>query len=154
MTPVRRLAPLALCLALGACQSQWFMEHDQSEIVTTNVLVFTQPEGARVDLNGVYQADAPVRIPIEYSHTEQLWSRQTNAGARMREGMSPVVQVLTFPVWLIASVFHSTEDVRRHVYDGNRHSVRASAPQHQELTRVVQLEGEDEIRVELVLPRK
>lgn len=139
-------------LLLSACQSQYYLQHDESEIVTTNVLVETAPTGAWVAFDGVRQAKSPVRIPVEYTHTEQLWSRQSNHGAKMREEWSTVGVILGFPIWGVASFFHYKEDVRRHVYSNNHHEVTATMKGRQEHTRTLDLNGEEEIRVELELP--
>jgi hypothetical protein len=125
-----RLAAPA-CLALGAagCQSQWYLGPQQHDLVTTNVLVRTEPPGAFVAFNGVEQAKAPVRIPVEYNHVEQMWTRQTNT----------------------LLLFHHAEDRRRHVYGENRHTVSAHLPGHDDAEQVLVLEGEDEIEVLLRL---
>jgi hypothetical protein len=89
---------------------------------------------------------------VNYNHVETVWERQTNAGITMREGMSPVVKVLTFPVWAIASIFHSSEEIRRHEYGNNVHTVTAYCPGHDEAQETIKLEGEAEHEVRLVLP--
>ena len=66
---------VVLLLALAGCQSQWYLQHDRPELATTDVIVRTDPSGAAVSLNGVPQNVAPVRIPIEYHHVEQLCPR-------------------------------------------------------------------------------
>jgi len=142
----------ALSIPLAACQSQWYLEVENAEVVTTEVVVRTSPAGAHVAFDGVRQGQAPIRIPVEYFHTQQLWSRQNNQGARMREDMSTPVQILTFPVWGIASFFHYTEDARRHVYSAHRHVVSAALKGRQEASRDVVLEGEAEYVVDLELP--
>jgi hypothetical protein len=147
-----RGAPLLLALALAGCQTQWFLEGETSDIVETRVRVDTDPAGAWVSFNGVAQAKAPVIIPVLYDHTEQLWARQSNEGARMRDGMSTVVQIVTFPVWAVASLFHFREDKRRHVYGGNQHTVSAAMRGRLEAYQALELEGEAEVEVRLVLP--
>jgi hypothetical protein len=151
MIRLRHALPVLGLLCLPACQTQFFLQHDQSDLVTTNVLVESVPTGGWVSFDGVGQAAAPVRIPVQYTHTEQVWSRQTNHGASMRENWSTVGVVLGFPIWGIASFFHYTETVRRHVYSGNRHEVTATMKGRSERTRTLELQGEDEIRVELEL---
>jgi hypothetical protein len=132
---VSRRARLVAGLALGllpGCTSQWYMGGERAELVTTVVRVDTEPQGAVVYFNGVRQAAAPVRIPVEYDHVEQLWSRQNNRFL----------------------VYHYREDRRRHVYGNNVHTVAAHLPGHVEAEQVVTLEGQEEVAVTLRLPRE
>ena len=93
-------------------------------------------------------------MPVEYDHTEQLWSRQNNQGARMREDMGTVVTILTFPVWAIASLFHFSEDRRVHVYGNNTFTITMSKVGYDSVERVVELEGEDEVDVSIRLQKR
>ncbi len=143
----------AAILAAG-CSSQWYPGFAKADVAHTDVVVRTEPAGATVLFNGVEQsAKSPIRIPVKYNHVETVWVRQTNAGITMREGMSPLVQVLTFPVWLVASFFHSAEEIRRHEYGGNVHTVGAYSAGHDETQETIKLEGEAEHEVRLVLPK-
>ena len=151
---IRRLLPLAAVLALSACQTQWFLERDYGELVTTEVVVKTDPPNAHVSFDGVRMAKSPVRIPVEYHHSDQLWSRQNNYGARMREDWSTTMQIIGFPVWGIASFFHFSEDMQRHVYSANQHVVSATLKGHHEASEELLLEGEAEVVVELKLEKK
>ena len=140
------VAALALAgAALAGCQSQWYLQYETHDLVTTNVTVRTEPPGGRVSWNGVDLGPAPLRMPVEYHHTEQLWSRQSNVGARMREDGS--LNPLSVP----ASLIHETEDRRRHVYGGNRFEVVASKAGHADAYREIVLEGEDEVEIVLAL---
>ena len=154
MRTLRIAALLLVAAALGACQSPWYRQQEHGEIVTTHVIIHTEPAGATVYFNGTRQAAAPVDIPVEYHHVEELWVRQNNHGARMREGWSKLVTFVTFPIWGVASFFHYEDQVRRHVYGGNRHTVSASLKGHQEAFEKIELEGEAEVRVDLTLPAR
>lgn len=147
---MRHLA-VVLLLALAGCQSQWYLQHDRPELVTTHVIVRTDPPKAAVSLNGVPQNVAPVRIPIEYHHIEELWTRQSNYGARMREDWAPIVQIVTLPIWGVASFFHFNEDRRRHKYGGNTHELTARKMGYHDARQVLVLEGEAEVEVTLSL---
>lgn len=151
-----RSAVLALALVLAAatgCQTPWILEEERPELVRTDVRIESGPPGAMVSLNGVQQDRAPLIIPIEYHHVEQLWARQNNAGAAMREDWPVWAQVIGFPVWGIASFFHFAEENRRHVYGANRHVVSAYLRDHRETIREITLEGEDSVTVDLVLEK-
>lgn len=144
-----RSLPLLLLAVLPACQSQWYKQSERRELVTTEILVDTKPTGAEISFNGVPQGRAPLLIPVEYLHIEEIWSRQSNHGARMREDMSAVESIVTAPAWGAASAAHYTEDRIRHVYGANEHVLTAYAPGYDEGYQEVSLEGEE--RVEVVL---
>ncbi len=148
---VRRLALSVLLPVLAGCQSAYVLDHEARELVQTEVVVRSAPEGAEIRFDGRSFGPAPLRMPIEYDHTEQLYLRQTNFGADMREGMSGLTTVLTFPVWAVASLFHHKEELRRHVYGRNEFAVTASLPGRPVAERRVKLEGEDVVEVELEL---
>ena len=141
-------------LLLTGCKSQWIQNHEVHNLVTTDVVIHTEPTRARLKWENVSIGKAPVRLPVEYDHTEQLWSRQNNQGARMREDMGPILTILTFPVWAIASFFHTTEDRRVHVYGNNEFTVSASATGHHTVEHAIKLEGEDEVNVSLRLEER
>ena len=132
MNFVRRHLAAALPLllvALSGCTSQWYLQFETSDLVTTDVVVRTVPEGATISVDGATQAKSPVRIPIEYDHIEQLWSRQANK----------------------LLLFHYREDLRRHVYGHNKHVITAILRGHEDAEREIVLEGEDEVIVEIPL---
>lgn len=153
MRRARTFALASAAILAAGCSTQWYPGFSKADIARTDVIVRTEPPGATVLFNGVVQKEtSPIRIPVDYNHVETVWERQTNAGIAMREGMSPVVKVLTFPVWAIASFFHYAEDTRRHEYGNNVHTVSAFCPGHDEVEQSVKLEGEAEHEVRLVLP--
>lgn len=153
MTRAAHVAALAAAVLAAGCSSQWYPGFSKADVARTDVIVRTEPEGATVLFNGVVQKQvSPIRIPVDYDHVETVYERQTNAGLAMREGMSPLAQVLTFPVWAVASFFHYSEDVRRHEYGNNVHTVSAYAPGRDEVQETIRLEGEAEREVRLVLP--
>lgn len=152
---MRRTLPLlltsaALLLTTG-CQSQWYKQNERRELVTTELLIDTKPAGGEISFNGVPQGRAPLLIPVEYVHVEEIWSRQSNHGARLREDMSTVESIVTAPAWGAASAAHYTEDRVRHVYGGNEHVITAYLSGHDEGYREITLEGEDRIEVVLSL---
>ena len=138
---------IAGALLLTGCQSQWYEQHYVHNLITTDVVIRSEPAGARIQWETASIGKAPVRLPVEYDHTEQLWTRQNNQGARMREDMGTVMTILTFPVWAIASLFHTTEDRRRHVYGHNTFAIMLTKPGYNDAHRVIELEGEDEVDV-------
>ncbi len=132
----------AAALLLGGCQSQWYLQYETKDLVTTDVFVRSVPTGANITWNGVDLGPTPLKMPVEYTHVEQLWTRQTNKGAQMREAGSG-----WNPLSVPASVIHETQDRRRHVYKGNRFDVSAAASGHRDEMRPVVLEGEDELEI-------
>jgi len=142
--------------ALGGCSSQWFQVYAHPDIARTDLVVRTEPAGATVVLvaedGAKRQEVAPFRVPIEYDHVETMYERQNNYGSQMREGMSPVVQVLTFPVWGIASFIHFREEKRRHEYGHNKFAATAFASGRADAEETIVLEGEAEHPVTLKLP--
>lgn len=150
---LRRVLPAAALLAAG-CSSQWYPGVQHSDVARTDVVIHTVPEGATIEFGGRRQsAPSPIRVPVNYDHTVTMYERQSNHGASMREGMSPVVQVLTFPVWAIASFFHYREEMKRHEYGGNVHEIVARLAGYAEARQTVRLEGEAEVPVTLTLER-
>lgn len=142
----------ALALLTAGCSSQAYLQHQRPEFVTTEVVVRTSPpEDATVYFNNVRQATAPVRIPVEYTHVEQLYARQTNWGKTWRESWSWPMKILGAPIWLVGSLFHYREEIRRHTYGGHEHEVSAQAPGYIEAFRVIELEGEERVDVHLEL---
>lgn len=137
----RRAALAAACAAaaaLGGCHSQWYQEGSRTEIVRTDVVVRTEPAGATVYFNGKRMDRAPVRIPVEYDHTIEQWVRQSNAS----------------PSWSPTAILtHAKEEMKRHVYEGNRHKVTASMDGYDDATSDLLLEGEAEVDVVLKLSR-
>lgn len=152
MRPRAAIAPAAALLAAG-CQSQWVQENEHSEIVRTDLLVRTEPTGALVFLNRRRMDAAPVRIPIEYEHVTQQWFRQSNYGAQLRESWGPVGTILGFPIWLPASFFHGTQEMKRHVYASNVHVVAAELEGYYRAEATVELHGEEQKDVTLTLTR-
>jgi hypothetical protein len=154
MNDLGRVIALVGALLLTGCQSQWYMQHEVQNLITTEVVIHSDPEGGRIRWQNVPIGRTPVRLPVEYDHVEQLWTRQNNYGARMREDMGTVVTVLTFPVWMIASFFHTTEDRRRHLYGGNEFTVSISKSGYAIEERDVKLEGEDEVNLSVHLKKR
>ena len=145
-------AVLAAALLAAGCTSQWYEGPATQDYVTTNVVVQTDPQGAEILFDDVVQkAKSPLRIPVRYKHAATTWERQTNAGTKMREGMGPVLTVITFPVWLVASVFHQKEEILRHTYDNNVHTVTALMPGRDQADQTLTLKGEAEIVVDFTL---
>lgn len=145
-------AVLAAALLAAGCTSQWYEGPATEDYVTTNVVIHTDPEGAEILFNDVVQkAKSPLRIPVRYGHAATIWERQTNAGTKMREGMGPVLTVITFPVWLVASVFHQKEEIVRHTYEDNVHTVTALMPGRDQADQTLTLKGEAEMTVNLPL---
>ena len=152
MRPARIAALACVTLAAG-CSSQWYAGNSKRDIARTDVIIHTQPEGATVVFDGHAQPEpSPIKIPVEYDHVETVWERQSNYGTRMLDGMNPIVAVLTFPVWAVASFFHYREDTRRHEYGGNSHVISAYIPGRDEAQETITLEGEAQVTVNLSLP--
>jgi hypothetical protein len=142
----------AVALSAAGCQSQWVPGVRREDIARTDVVVTTTPAGATIFFNDKKMiAPSPIRIPVEYTHAETMWERQSNYGARMREDMSTVVTVLTFPVWGIASFFHFTEKRMRHEYGGNVHHITTYLPGYEDSEETITLQGEADRAVELPL---
>ena len=154
MTNRGAVIALVGALLLTGCKSQWYQQHEVHNLVTTEVMLRSEPPGATIQWENVSIGKTPARLPVEYDHTEQLWTRQVNQGELMREDMGPVVKVLTFPIWGIASFFHTTQDRRRHVYGGNEFTVRMTLPGYQDAERQVQLQGEDEVDISMRLEKR
>ncbi len=165
MRPAALLPVVAAAALAAGCNSQWFPGFSHSDIARTDVVIRTEPPGAtivmtRVDASSQASSPdtlrlptpSPVRQPIEYDHVETLYERQNNYGAQMREGMHPVVQVLTFPVWAVASFFHFREEKHRHEYGNNKYVVTAQMPGRDDAEQSIVLEGEAEHPVLLKLP--
>jgi hypothetical protein len=148
------LIALTGALLLAGCKSQWYQQHEVHNLITTEVTLRSEPSGANITWQNQSIGRTPARMPVEYDHTEQLWSRQVNQGELMREDMGPVVKILTFPVWGIASFFHTTQDRRRHVYSGNMFDVVVTKPGYQSASRQVELQGEDEVDVSFRLEKR
>jgi hypothetical protein len=147
-------AAVVAALLAGGCQSQWLEETSHEDIARTDVIITTTPSGATVFFNDKKQAaPAPIRIPVEYTHVATLLERQNNYGARMREGMGPVLTVLTFPVWAVASLFHFEERMMRHEYGGNVHKVTTYLPGFDDAEQTITLQGEADHPVDLTLVR-
>lgn len=138
--------------AAAGCQSQWYLQQEHEQIVRTEVLVRTEPSGATVWFDKTRIDTSPVVIPVEYAYTTEQWERQTNMGAVYREQWGIVGTILLFPIWIPASFFHTREEMKRHVYAGNRHEIRATT-QAAEASQTVELAGEARIEVTLTLPR-
>ncbi len=154
---MRSAAPLTLVAAAvaGGCTSQWFPGYAHPDIAKTDLVIHTEPTGATLLMDGTKLGKpAPVRLPIEYAHVDTLYERQSNYGVQMREDMGPVLTVLTFPVWLVASFFHFTEQKHRHTYGHNTFVVTAYAPGREDAEITVVLEGEAEKQIVLKLPPK
>ena len=156
---------VAAVLVAGGCSSQWYPGYAHPNIARTDVVIRTEPSGATIVMTRVgesgqpwtvesrkLQSVSPVRQPIEYDHVETLYERQQNYGADMREGMHPVLQVLTFPVWAVASFFHFRQEKRRHEYGNNKFVVMAYLPDREDAEETIVLEGEAEHPVLLKLP--
>ena len=150
-----KLVLVAALLAAG-CTSQWYEGPSTRDSVLTNVVIHTDPEGAEILVNDVKQkAKSPIRLPVRYDHIATIWERQTNAGRQMRDGMGPVLTILTFPVWMVASLFHEKEELVRHTYEGNVHDVTALMPDRDQADVTVTLQGEAEkvLTIPLVLSK-
>ena len=139
---LRRGSVVAAALVLGAvaplagCHSQWYHQASHTEIVRTDVIVRATPPGAVVYFNGRRMETAPVRIPVDYEHTVEQWVRQSNAS----------------PSWSpTALVTGAKEELKKHVYGGNRHTVSASLDGYEDASRTLVLEGEAEVDVVLEL---
>lgn len=145
-------ALLAAALLAAGCTSQWYEGPATHDKVLTNVVVHTTPEGADILFDDVKQkARSPIRIPVRYDHTATIWERQTNAGSKMREDMGPVTTILTCPVWLVASLFHEKEELTRHTYEGNVHTLTALLPDYDQADHDLTLKGEAEVTITLPL---
>ena len=152
MRSVRTALLLIACAAAG-CSSQWYPGNAKRDIVRTDLLIETTPPGATVVFDGkTLPETSPLILPIEYDHVETEYERQTNAGQSMRESMGPVLTVLTFPVWMVASLFHSRQTRRRHEYGGASHVVSAYIPGRDDAQEAITLEGEAKRTVKLTLP--
>ena len=147
-------ATAVLAIAATGCQSQYYLQMESPNKLTTDVVIRTEPSGADIRWNDVAIGRSPLRMPVEYNHTEQLWTRQTNVGARLREEWGTLGTIIGFPIWLPASLFHETEDVRRHVYGNNVFEVTARMRDHADTYRTVTLEGEDEVEVRIRLDER
>ena len=136
---------LTAALLAAGCTSQWYEGPKTEDTVTTNVVIHTVPEGATIVFDErELSARTPLRVPVRYDHAATTWERQTNVGQQMRDGMGPVLTVLTFPVWLVASFFHEKEEVLRHTYEGNVHSVTALMDGRDQADETLTLAGEAE----------
>ena len=146
-----RLVPIAALVAAG-CTTQWYEVNSYPDIARTDLVIRTEPSGALLIFDGRREEkSSPVRLPVEYDHVETLYERQYSDGTRMREGMNPILQVLTFPVWGIASFFHYREELHRHTYGNNVHTILAAKSGYEEAEETVTLEGEAEHPVTLQL---
>ncbi len=143
-----------IALALAGCQSQWYLQNESDNLLTTDVVIRTEPPGAEVRWNDVPLGTSPLRMPVEYDHVEQLWSRQTNIGARLREDWGTWGTIIGFPIWIPASLIHETEDRRVHIYGHNQFDVTGRLRGYENAYRKVALEGEDEVEVRLVLRKR
>jgi len=148
---LRGVALAAAGLALTACQSQWYLQHESSDKLVTDVVIRTDPADAEILWQNVSLGRAPLRMPVEYDHVEELWTRQTNVGAELRESWGTLGSIIGFPVWAVASLFHESEDRRRHVYGHNVFQAVARRPGYADAEREVRLEGEDEVEVRITL---
>ena len=117
MTLRGTLLAVGVAVALTGCQSQWYLQNESHNLITTDVVVRSEPSGAEIRWDSVRIGVAPVKMPVEYDHVEQLWTRQTNIGARLREDWGTFGTIIGFPIWLPASLFHEVEDRRMHVYE-------------------------------------
>jgi hypothetical protein len=155
---------VAAALACG-CSSQWFEGYEHSDIAHTDVVIRTEPSGAQIYMTLLESPNthttvearlldglSPVRQPIEYDHVDTLWERQQNYGSNMREQMGTIAQILTFPVWAVASLFHYREEKHRHEYGSNTFLVTAHVKGREDAETTIVLEGEAEKRVLLKLP--
>jgi hypothetical protein len=127
------------------------LQNESAEVVRTDVVVRTEPNGAMVSLNGQQMDAAPVRIPVEYEHVTQQWLRQSNYGASIRSGLDTFWTIVLFPVWAPASLIHGEQEMKRHVYNGQRHVVTAWARGFEPEDREIVLDGEDQVDVLLTL---
>ena len=141
-------------VALTGCQSQWYLQNESHNLLTTDVFVNTEPQGAEIRWDDVSIGPAPLRMPVEYDHVEQLWTRQNNVGARMREDWGTFGTIVGFIIWIPASLFHETEDRRVHVYGHNEFEVTARMRGYNDEYQDVKIEGEDEVHVRLRLDKR
>lgn len=149
-----RLAIVLSAVSLASCTSQWYPGSAVRDIAKSDIVIRSEPPGATILFNGKRQpSPAPIRIPVEYSHSETLYERQTNSGVAMRESMGPVLSIVLFPVWMVASLFHYKEDVRRHEYGGNHHVIDAHLLGYDDLREEITLEGQSEFPVTLTLTK-
>ena len=80
MSSPRALGFLALlpALVLGGCAtSNWmFVRERPQEKVVTKVLVRTVPSGAEVSVNGHFQGNTPIEIPVRYPVNIRVFQRR------------------------------------------------------------------------------
>jgi hypothetical protein len=140
-----RKSLLLLATLAAGCTSQWYPGVSHHDIARTDVVISSEPAGASLEFDGKkLEAPAPVRLPVEYTHTETQYERQSNYGISMRKDMSTPVAILTFPIWAVASLFHYKEQLRRHDYGGNVHVITAFVHGYDEGREEIKLEGEAE----------
>jgi hypothetical protein len=144
----------AAALTLAGCQSQYYLQNESHNLLTTDVIVRTEPSGAEIRWNDVSIGKSPLKMPVEYDHVEELWTRQTNVGARLREDWGTFGTIIGFPIWIPASFFHETEDVRRHKYGNNEFEITARMRGHNDEYRTIKIEGEEELEVRMVLDKR
>ena len=147
-------ASLVAAVATPGCAAPWYRQGDSKYIVLTYVVADTDPPGAMVTFDGVQMDRAPVRIPVEYDHVEEHWARQSNYGVKIREDTGTLGTILLFPIWIPASIVQFREDLVRHTYGGNRHTVAAWADGHLDASQEITLEGEEQVDVNLHLPSR
>jgi len=153
MTLRRTLSAAAAVLVLGlaGCRSQWYLQNEAHDLLTTDVVIRSYPTGADIRWDGVSLGPAPLRMPVEYDHVEQLWARQGSVGRRWCEEWGTFGAIIGFPIWVPAMLFHETEDRRVHVYGHNEFEVSARLAGHNEAWRNVKLQGEDSVNVRIRL---
>ncbi len=149
--PAAALAAAGLLLVLPACKSRWHKQSTHDERVITNLIVRSSPPDAMVSLNGVDQATAPVRIPIEYAHSEEHYARQMSYGRLWLEEWSVPFKILGAPIWILALPLHHRQELRRHVYGHNLHVVSVRARGYVERVRELKLEGQDDVEFTMEL---
>lgn len=150
---LRAAAVSAAALCAAACSSRWYLDGAHRQIVRTEVVVHTVPEGQVVWFNGLRQAEAPVRIPVEYEYRVEQYFRQTNYGAQMREDAEGASGALLYPLSLPASLVHGREEMKRHSYHGNRHVVSIRPDGVDPVETQIVLQGEEEYEITLTMPQ-
>ena len=141
-------------LLLAGCQSQYYLQNESANLLTTDVVIHTEPSGADIRWNDVAIGKSPLKMPVEYDHVEQVWTRQQNVGARLREDWGTFGTIVGFPIWIPASFFHETQDIRKHVYGHNEFEVTPRMRGYADEYRKVKLEGEDAVEVRLILKER
>ena len=142
---------VAVLISAG-CKSAWFEDKSYTDLVVTDLIVRTSPAGAAVEIGGEERGKSPLKMPVQYPHTMTTYQRQTNVGQSLRDSWGTIGTIIGFPIWIPASLFHTTEERRLHEYGSNKFEVSAYLAGHDEKWQDVELQGEDTFEVDLTLP--